>query len=181
MKKPRFTEEFLWQLHELLESATSAYGSLAPRSWKDIAAPEWRELRLAYQKKRRARSFHQFISYLKRMGYIAISAGESVGGIRLTAKGNQKALEGSMKGRELPLRKDDKMIMLMYDIPKRKQHVRQAFRGALEYLDYQMLQKSVWVSAKDVLEETERAVREYDLENCVNLFVIEKIRIGEKR
>ena len=181
MKKPRFTEEFLWQLHELLESATSAYGSLAPRSWKDIVAPEWRELRLAYEKKKRARSFNQFISYLTERGYINIPAGESVGGIRLTAKGNQKALEGSMKGRELPLRKDDKMIMLMYEIQKRKQHVRQAFRGALEYLDYQMLQKSVWVSAKDVLEETERAVREYDLENCVNLFVIEKIRIGEKR
>ena len=181
MKKPRFTEEFLWRLHEFLESAISAHGTLVPRSWKDIAAPEWRELRLAYQKKRRARSFHQFISYLKRMGYIAISKGESTGVFHLTSKGKEKAFEGKKKMRTLPPRKDGKMVMLMYDIPKRKQQVRQAFRGALEYLDYQMLQKSVWVSAKDVLEETERAVREYDLKNCVNLFVIEKIQIGEKR
>jgi len=177
MKKPRFTEEFLWQLHEFLESATLLYGSLAPRSWKEIVNPEWRELRLAYEKKRRARSFSQFVSYLKHMGYIVVPTGESVGVLHLTAKGKEKAFEGRKKTRTLLPRKDGKMIMLMYDIPKRKQHIRQAFRGALEYLEYRMLQKSVWVSSKDVLEETERSVREYGLEDCVNFFVIEKIRI----
>jgi CRISPR-associated endonuclease Cas2 len=73
----------------------------------------------------------------------------------LTAKGKEKAFEGRNKARTLPPRKDGKMIMLMYDIPKRKQHVRQAFRGALEYLDYQMLQKSVWVHAFPCRAEVE--------------------------
>ncbi len=177
MKKPRFTEEFLWQLHGFVGSATLVHGMLVPRSWKDLVTPEWRELRLAYEKKKRARSFHQFISYLRRMGYIKIPTGESVGTLRLTAKGKEKAFEGKNKVKTLPFRKDGKMIMLMYDIPKRKQSVRQAFRGSLEYLDYQMLQKSVWVSAKDVLKETERTVREYGLDDCVNLFVIEKIKV----
>ena len=176
MKKPRFTEEFLWQLHGLLEVAGDVHKALMPRSWKDVVSPEWRELRLAYEKKKRKRSFSQFISYLKRMGYIKIPAGESVGTIQLTAKGKQKALAGYKTTRAWPTRKDGKMIMLMYDIPKTKQHVRQAFRGALEYMDYQMLQKSVWVSDKDVLEKTERVVREHELGDCVNLFVIEKIR-----
>lgn len=177
MRKPRFTEEFLWQLHEFLETIDTVHRKLAPRSLKEAIAPEWQELRLAYETKKRARSFNQFISYLKRMGYIAVPTGESVGVLRLTAKGREKAFEGREKARTLPPRKDGKMIMLMYDIPKRKQRVRQAFRGALEFLEYQMLQKSVWVSSKDVLEETERAVREYELDDCVNLFVIEKIKI----
>lgn len=177
MKKPRFTEEFLWQLHGLLEAASDLHKAFMPRSWKDIVAPEWRELRLVYEKQRRARSFTQFISYLKRMGYIAVPTGESVGVLRLSAKGKKKAFEGKKKTRTLLSRKDGKMIMLMYDIPKRKQHVRQAFRSALEFLEYQMLQKSVWVSNKDVLEETERTVREYRLDDCVNLFVIEKIKV----
>lgn len=86
-------------------------------------------------------------------------------------------MEGKRKGTKWQNRKDGKMIMLMYDIPKRKQRVRQAFRSALEFLGYQMLQKSVWVSSKDVVEETERAVREYGLGDCVNLFVIEKVRV----
>ncbi|MDP4007171.1 MAG: CRISPR-associated endonuclease Cas2 [bacterium] len=177
MKKPRFTEEFLWQLHEFLEAINIAQGTFAPRSWKEAFAPEWRELRLAYEKKRHQRSFGQFISYLKRMGYIVVPKGESIGVLRLTAKGKEKAFEGEKKLRVLSPRKDGKMIMLMYDIPKRKQRIRQAFRSALEFLDYQMLQKSVWVSAKDVLEETEQAVREYGLDDCVNLFVIEKIKV----
>lgn len=177
MKKPRFTEEFLWQLHGLLETIDDVHKALKPRSWKDIVSPEWRELRLAYEKKKHKRSFSKFISYLKRMGYLKTPSGESVGILRLTEKGMKKALAGYKATRALPPRKDGKMIMLMYDIPKRKEHVRQAFRGALEFLDYQMLQKSVWVSAKDVLEETKRVVREHGLDDCVNLFVIGKIQV----
>lgn len=177
MKKPRFTEEFLWGLHKLLEAVGDAHKALMPRSWKDVVSPEWRELRLAYEKKKRKRSFSQFISYLKRMGYIKIPAGENIGVIRFTTKGEKKALEGAKGVDTLPPRKDGKMLMLMYDIPKRKRDVRHAFRSALEFLDYEMLQKSVWVSGKDVLEKTEKAVREYGLDDCVNLFVIEKIQV----
>lgn len=177
MKKPRFTEEFLWGLYKLLEAASDVHKAFMPRSWKDVVSPEWRELRLAYEKKKRKRSFSHFISYLKRMGYITVPSGEGIGAIHLTAKGKWKALEGEKKTQTLSPRKDGKMIMLMYDIPKRKERVRQAFRSALELLDYQMLQKSVWVSDKDVLEKTERAVREHALGDCVNLFVIEKIRL----
>lgn len=180
MKKPRFTEEFLWKLYGLLDATNDTYKALMPRSWNDIASPEWRELYLFYKKKRRQRSMSQYISYLKRMGYIAIPKGKSIGILHITAKGKEKALVGQKKVRELLPRKDGKMIMLMYDIPKRKQGIRQAFRGALESMEYQMLQKSVWVSSKDVLEETERVAREYNLEDCINLFVIEKIRIEEK-
>jgi hypothetical protein len=177
MKKLRFTEEFLWNLHRLLEAAGDTHKALMPRSWKDIIAPEWRELRLVYEKKKRKRSFSKFISYLKRMGYIKVPSGQSVGAFRLTKKGKEKAFAGYKTTRVLPLRKDGKMIMLMFDIPKRKERIRQAFRSALEFLDYQMLQKSVWISTKDVLEETERVVREYGLDDCVNLFVIEKIQV----
>lgn len=181
MKKPRFTEEFLWGLHNCLEAASDIYKALSPRSWRDIASPEWRELRLAYEKKKRSRSFSQFIFYLKKMGYIAIPTGESIGAIRLTEKGKKKALEGARQARMLPTRKDGKMIMLMFDIPKRKERVRQAFRSALDLLDYQMLQKSVWVSDKDVLKETEQTVREYVLEDCVNLFAIERIHLTKNK
>jgi len=40
-----------------------------------------------------------------------------------------------------------------------------------------MFQESVWVSDKDVVEETEQAMREYGLESCVDLFIIKKIRV----
>lgn len=177
MKKPRFTEEFLWQLHEFLETANDISKALTPRSLRDVVSPEWREIRLAYEKKKRARSFMQFISYLRKMGYIKTPLGKSIGMIRLTMKGKEKALAGQKKTILPPPRKDGKTVMLMYDIPKRKQHVRQVFRSALEFLGYVLFQKSVWVSDRDVLEETERAVREYGLNDCVSMFLIEKVQV----
>lgn len=171
--RPRVTEEFLWGLYELLEGAADIHRQFGVRSWKDVANPEWRNLRLAYEKNRRAKTFSQFVSYLKQKGYVKLPTGESVGPLQLTETGKLKALKCKAKGTMWPNRKDGKMIMLMYDIPKRKQRVRQAFRSALEFLDYTMLQKSVWVSRKDVLEETERAVRDHGLGDCVSVFVIE--------
>ncbi len=175
MKKLRFTEEFLWQLCKLLETASNINNMLAHRSWQEIVSPEWRELRLNYEKRKRTKSFSQSLSYLRSRGYIKISVGKGAGSISLTPEGKRIALEGQKKMRVLSPRKDGKMIMLMYDIPKRKQYVRQVFRSALELLGYQMLQKSVWVSSKDVLRETEQIIREYALDGCVSLFVIEKI------
>lgn len=176
MKKLRLTEEFLWKLDDVYEGLLRFHQTFGVHSLHDVVAPEMRKLRLDYERSGRKRTFRQFVSYLKGCGYIKIPEGKSVSYFQLTEKGRQKALVGKTKAAKWPLRKDGKMNMLMYDIPKKKQQVRHAFRSALEFLGYQMFQKSVWVSEKDVLTETERAVREYGLEDCINLFVIEKIR-----
>lgn len=175
--RPRVTEEFLWGLHELLEGVGDIHRQFGIRSWKDVANPEWRNLRLAYEKKSRTKTFSQFVSYLRQKGYVKLPTGESVGPLQLTEAGKLKAMKWKVKVRTWPYRKDGKMIMLMYDIPKKKQHVRQAFRSALKFLDFVMFQKSVWISEKDVLEAIERVVRDYDLASCVSMFVIEKIRV----
>jgi hypothetical protein len=175
--KSRLTEEFLWKLYESLEALNKVGKSLGPRSFRDIANSEWRELRVFYEEKKRKRSFTRFVSYLKEQGYIRILAGKSVDVLQLTRKGNQKALEGSKKVAVLKPRKDGKLIMLMFDIPKNKEFIRKTFRSQLELLDYQMLQKSVWVSDKEVLMETERVVREFGLHSSVKIFIIENVGV----
>ncbi|MBI2123893.1 MAG: hypothetical protein HYU04_01505 [Candidatus Wildermuthbacteria bacterium] len=176
MGKLRTTEEFLWKLHDYIEGIADTYISLKPRSWRDIASPEWRELRLAYEKRKRKKSFGQFISYLKQQGYVKISR-KTAFPLQLTEKGKQKILEVKQKEAPLPERKDSKMIMLMYDIPKRKWPVRHAFRDAIKFLGYEMLQQSVWVTSKDVQDKTEETVRQYGLADNVNVFLIEKIKL----
>ncbi|MDO8474142.1 MAG: hypothetical protein Q7S62_01140 [bacterium] len=175
--RPRVTEEFLWGLSEFLEGIVDINRKFGARSWKDVANPEWRNFRLAYEKNKRTKTFSQFVAYLKQKGYVKLPTGESTGPLQLTEIGKLKALKYRTRKTVWSDRKDGKMIMLMYDIPKKKQHVRQAFRSALKFLNYTMLQKSVWISSKDVLEETERAVRDYDLADCVSMFVIEKVRV----
>lgn len=176
MKKPRFTEEFLWKIYGINE-AFMKVDQVFPHTLYDVLKSEGRKLRLAYQQKQRKRTFNQFISYLKSRGYIKIPEGEAISFPQLTIRGKQKALAGRIKVTEWPVRKDGKMIMVMYDIPKQRAQVRHAFRDRLEFLDYQMFQESVWVSDKDVVEETEHAMREYRLENCVDLFIIKKVQV----
>ena len=184
MKKPRITEEFLWKLHEAYEALANVQQKFGVRSMNEALMPEMRKLRLAYERKRRKKSYSQFISYLKQRGYIKIAEGTEIFSPRLTEKGKQKALEVRLKITEWPRRKDGKVVMLMYDIPENKRYVRHAFRNVLELLEYQMLQKSVWVSSKDVLAETEKAIHSYGLGDCVNLFVMEQIeskkRVGKQ-
>ncbi len=177
VRKPKITEEFLCEIYELFEGIQSVHQKFAARSWKEIVSPEWREFRLAYEKKRRGRTFSQMVSYLKQKGYIKTPQGRSVESLWLTEKGKRKALAAKSKRIEWPDRKDGKMIMLLYDIPKEKSSVRYAFREALVALDYQMFQKSVWVSRKDVLGKTQEIVHNFFLDSCVDIFVIEEIRV----
>lgn len=178
MKKPRVTEEFLWKLFEFLETVGDISDNMFARgSLKDALNTELRELRHAYERKHHKRSFTKFLSYLRGQGYIKIPTGESVGSIQLTPKGIKKAFRGRAQEKALKRRKDGKMIMLMFDIPERKAGARWVLRNALGLLDYQMLQKSVWVSDKDVLQETERVLRECDINPHVNVFVIEKVQV----
>ncbi len=176
--KIRITEEFLWKMNEVIQSADESYGDLVPyNKLRKKLRPELEKIKREYDHKKRQKSFSQFISYLKREGYIKIPQGYSVyDGFTLTEKGKGKALRGKIMGKKLKPREDGKMIMVMFDIPKQKEKVRFMFCDTLKFLDYQILQRSVWVSEKDVLKETEEVLKEYGLDNYVNIFVIESIK-----
>lgn len=173
-RKLQITQEFLWQIYELLEGIDSVYERIAFRSMSDVVNPELRKLRLRYEQKKRGRTFSQFLSYLKRQGYIKTPQGKP---LQLTEKGRRKAMEGKAKGTKWSARKDGRMIMLLYDIPKEKSSVRYAFRDALVALDYEMFQKSVWVSDKEVFEKTRQTIHDFGLDSFVDMFLIEKIRV----
>src|SRR3989338_2420353 len=109
MKKPRFTEEFLWKLYEINEALVKA-DQVFPHTLYDVLKSETHKLRLAYKRERRAKTFSQFISYLKSRGYIKVPEGKSISFLQLTERGKQRALAGRVKVTGLPLRKDGKMV-----------------------------------------------------------------------
>ena len=67
--------------------------------------------------------------------------------------------------------------MVIFDVPEERKHAREVLRERLLELDYQRLQDSVWVSPYDVFEETERFIREQNLDDCIRIFLIEEIDI----
>ena len=80
-----------------------------------------------------------------------------------------------LKKLEKKKRADKKWQMLIFDIPEDKRALRDVFRDNLMFLGYSLLQKSVWVSPYDMLEETENLIRKYELDPYIRLFLIEEI------
>lgn len=175
-----FTDKFLWAVYNFYKATDKA---LAPpdifrlRTIKEVMRPHpdfWRAL----EEKRSRRQFAQFVNYLKRKGYIRIDNLKGKRGILLTPRGEEKALRVRLfakDGQPVKRRKDGKWVMVIFDIPENKRRYRDELRKILYALEFQKLQKSVWVCPNDVLERLEDAVRIYNLDYYVRTFLIEEI------
>lgn len=180
MKLP-ITEQFLWSLYEAAEKVGDALSSATPpMGIKEASAPYLSALKRRYerkyQNKKRRKSFQKFIYYLKKKGYIRIKSLEESQAVLLTQKGREKAIKAKFRkaGQEKSKRKDGKCIMVFFDIPEKKRRKRDLLREHLQFLGYEMLQRSVWICPYDVLEETKMLIREYGLDSYVNLFLIKE-------
>ena len=171
------TDQFLFQTFRLTQKAGDLYDFVAPRTMKEAVYPELRQLRRALKKKNEWKNFSQLVYYLKRNGYIEIKNLQPKQAVVLTPKGASRILQIKRKTESRNRRKDRKWEMVIFDVPEERKHAREMLRERLLELDYQRLQDSVWVSPYDVFEETERFIREQNLDDCIRIFLIEEIDI----
>jgi len=170
------TDTFLWDLYNSIEGMGRVYEEVRPpRSMYEVVYRDVIRLRKEYARKKRKRTFSQFIGYLQQKGYIRVKALEGVKGVMLTRKGMEKVLRIRRKVQGRKKRKDGKWIMITFDIPEKQRKARDFLRDALIDMGYQKFQESVWVCPYDVYKETEEAVRSYGIIPCVKLFLIEEI------
>lgn len=180
MKLP-ITDEFLWDLYELYESSSNLLEDFENLS--NVSAsyvPELAKAKQIYGNKKAQTRFSQFIYYLKKQGYIEVKELQEKNAVILTKEGLDKALKAKLDNDSYKKRKDGKMVMVLYDIPEKKKSERNIFRDHLKNLGFELLQRSVWVSPFDVLEETREIAIEYSLESYLNIFLIEKINLEDK-
>ena len=169
------TDEFLWKLYNFVEDLDKAYDFFAIRTPPEIVYPEMHRLKREYRRSQARTNFSQFIQNLQNRGYIRVKALKGTRGVILTQKGAERALRIKLKSVKKKRRKDNKWIMIIFDIPEKQRRARELFRNALINLGYQKLQKSVWVCHYDVHKETEEAIRAYRSIPYVKLFIIEEI------
>jgi len=173
MKLP-FTDKFLWKVYSALEIGEEFLDSLI-FTRKKLYFPAIDRLEKLYEKEKRKRKFLQFLNYLKKKGYIEIETLREKNAVLLTSKGLEKIFEISLKLKRKKKRSDEKWIMLMFDIPENKKHLRDKLRRYILSLGYKMLQKSVWVCPFDVLKETKDILRLKSLDPYARIFLIEKV------
>ncbi|MCK4592667.1 hypothetical protein KAT63_04490 [Candidatus Parcubacteria bacterium] len=176
MKLP-ITDKFLLNLYSYTEKLDKALDIFTYRTMKDAHCPALRDLKKQYERQKNKQKFSQLIYRLKKNGYIKIKNLEQNEGVILTKKGAEKVLKVKIKTEKKKRRSDGKWQMIIFDIPEKKRHLRSLLREKLLLLEYQLLQKSIWVCPYDVSKETEFILRKYSIDTYVKLFLIEEISL----
>lgn len=79
-----------------------------------------------------------------------------------------------------PIVWDSKWRIVMFDVPNHLKKSRDGFAGLLKSFEFEHMQKSVFVSPYPCEEEIEAAADYYNISDCVDMIVAERIsREGE--
>lgn len=176
MLKLPITDEFLWDLFNLYLKIEDIL-NWPPHSMREAVVPPKLRLKRILQKKKSRYTFKRLIDRLSQKGYIKLKSLQPEEGVLLTEKGNQKLLEIALTKIEKKKRKDGKWLMVIFDIPEKLRKLRDLFRENLYFLGFKELQKSVWISPFDVLEEVQLLTQRYSLQKYIKLFLIQEQEI----
>lgn len=95
--------------------------------------------------------------------------------VRLTEKGWQQALRDCVRCTTRKC-KDGTIILVIFDVPESERQVRDALRAVLADCGFTMVQKSVWMTRKDVLNELCALLQGAKLHQWVRIIVGGEVR-----
>lgn len=168
------TEQFLWDVYNILEELGRIGGVFGPHSLKEVGFPELRQMRHEARRRYGRRNFAQLIYYLKKKELIKAPDWDPKSGIIITEKGMEKIFRVGLKVRGKQRRTDGKYQMVVFDISEKKRKARDELRLSLKLLGHKEFQKSIWISPYEVLKETQNLISRYNLEDEAKIFIIEK-------
>ena len=174
--KVTITDEFIWDVYKFLEKSGDVldFATQVPTMRNFLPGPK-NPIYKKYKHDKNRRKFSNLIYYLKRKGYIKIKNLEAKSAIIITKVGIDKALRASFNLEEIKKRKDGKLIMIIFDIPKSRRGDRDLLRSILYNLGYKIFQHSVWITPYDVSEKTEKLLQLHSLDRYVKIFIIDEI------
>ena len=135
-----------------------------------------------YRQKRR---FNVMLSKLKKDGLLKAENSDNVS-VKLTSKGKKYlAMLNKRRINALPINSyndsksrskddDDRLIIVIFDIPERERRKRAWLRLALKNIGLRLIQQSVWVGKVQIPKEFLDDIRELQLVNFVEIFEITK-------
>ena len=155
------TRVFLHDLGILLGGAAYAAGHNRAMGWAEYE--DMRERELLKEERERLR-------YLKRKKFIETKKIGKRLMVRLTAKGWQQILRDQIKCTRIMCKKGI-CVMVIFDVPESERHVRDTLRWILSECGFTMLQKSVWITRKEVVKELCALLQGAKLDRWVRIIV----------
>lgn len=167
-------EKVTWLLNFLVDSAVET-GEILD-AWSRHRSPinqlddEHAEAEWLYQQRREAQ---KRLAYLKKKELIRVKRTEGKMLIELTNEGRVTLFERLIEEREeLP---NEHVCLVMYDIPNDAKSGRDALRYFLRRIGFTQIQRSVWQTRKNVVEEVSSFVDQAGLSEWVLVFVGKKM------
>lgn len=174
--KLRITDQFLWDIYNSFNKAGDVFSFLTkPPTMANYLPGPKNPVFEQYRKEIGKTRFSRLIYYLKKHDYIKSENLKGNKTIILTKRGLDKVLRASFKIEKRVKRKDNKWIMLIFDIPQKYKKSRNVMTSVLHNLGYKMFQQSVWITPYDVSEKTEKLLKFHSLDRFVKIFLIEKL------
>lgn len=131
---------------------------------------------------RQQQNFYSILNKLKNQGLIEKKIDKNKKGTiwGITKRGLEK-LNLINKERNLPKKKidykkesDDKLKIVIFDIPEKERDKRAWLRAVLASLDFSMIQQSVWMGKNKIPEQFLYDLKKYEMLSYVQIFEISK-------
>lgn len=119
--------------------------------------------------------FYSLLNHLKRQGLVEKNSNSSGILWKITAAGLDKLkLFEERGGVDYEIARDDKLKIVLFDIPEKEKWKRAWIREALKFLRFKMLQKSVWIGKSRIPERFLEDLRTRHLLGCVHILEVGK-------
>lgn len=126
--------------------------------------------------KKKRQKFYSAISGLKRTGYLQKKNFEQSEGYMLTNIAKKRILRIEAKLLKKKKLSSKEQIMVFFDIPEKLKLTRESFRGFLKELGFEQLQKSIWITSFDTVDEVKKALINYEINDYVQILKVKNIK-----
>ena len=136
-------------------------------SLSDFLANPGKFVWTGYRTDPKSSTLYKSINQLLKKGYIEKHKKGRKILFKLTKQGNDKAILLKILNDTVW---DGFWRIVIFDIPEKKRRIRYALRAKLREWQFEQLQKSVWVSKKDVVNELKSFIKEIGIKDWVKVF-----------
>jgi len=118
--------------------------------------------------------FYNLLNYLKRTGFVDKKIGEKGTFWKITSNGLNKLKLLKEKSIDYQASTDDKLKIIVFDVPEKERRKRGWLRGALRFLNFKMLQQSVWIGKNKIPEQFLFDLRQKNLLPYIHIMEVNK-------
>lgn len=127
------------------------------------------EHKLAEERERAARAYRNRLTYLRRRKLIQTKKIEGRLFVELSKEGKTKLRKQTMK--ERPKLPDGLICLVLFDFPVDSRRGRNSFRTFLKKAGFSQVQKSAWMSDRDVIDDVRDFVKSAKIQKWVEIFL----------